>query len=223
MATLPKVLIKRTPTPNLPPAGLQPGELSVEMADPLRLWIGVPPALHPDGRKEITSFVHVGDAPPVNPPDNKLWWESDTGIMWIYYNDGTSKQWVAAVSGSGSVVTGDFLPLMGGTLTGDLKIENLTDNSRLILNPKEMVDSGVIIGQRNSLTRWVVYLGMGNETGGNVGGDFGIQSSKANVLRVRSVSQRHRLFQSMLRTRHMSTPQLRPAPARSSRSTVPLR
>jgi len=176
MATLPKVLIKRTPTPNLPPAGLQPGELSVEMADPLRLWIGVPPALHPDGRKEITSFVHVGDAPPVNPPDNKLWWESDTGIMWIYYNDGTSKQWVAAVSGSGSVVTGDFLPLMGGTLTGDLKIENLTDNSRLILNPKEMVDSGVIIGQRNSLTRWVVYLGMGNETGGNVGGDFGIQS-----------------------------------------------
>jgi hypothetical protein len=33
---------RRTSTPNSPPVGLLPGELSVEMADPLRLWVGVP-------------------------------------------------------------------------------------------------------------------------------------------------------------------------------------
>ena len=40
-----KVLIKRTSTPNSPPATLDPGELAVEMAVPTRLWVGVPPAL----------------------------------------------------------------------------------------------------------------------------------------------------------------------------------
>lgn len=28
-----------------------------------------------------------------------MWWESDTGTLWIYYNDGTSSQWVVAAGG----------------------------------------------------------------------------------------------------------------------------
>lgn len=42
------------------------------------------------------SSVLVSDTPPVGAPDNTLWWESDTGLLWIKYNDGTSTQWVIA-------------------------------------------------------------------------------------------------------------------------------
>jgi hypothetical protein len=46
-----RLQIKRTSTPNAPPTGLSPGELSVEMADPLRMWVGVPTNLDASGKK----------------------------------------------------------------------------------------------------------------------------------------------------------------------------
>jgi len=47
----PRVQIKRTAQPNNPPSNLTPGELSIEMANPLRLWVGVPLAIDPTGRR----------------------------------------------------------------------------------------------------------------------------------------------------------------------------
>jgi len=41
--------------------------------------------------------VIVSDIPPVGAADNSLWWENDTGTLYIKYNDGTSSQWVMAV------------------------------------------------------------------------------------------------------------------------------
>lgn len=40
--------------------------------------------------------VYVGVSPPSSPTAGGLWWESDTGVLYIYYNDGTSSQWVVA-------------------------------------------------------------------------------------------------------------------------------
>jgi len=48
-----KVLIKRTSTPNSPPTALDPGELAVEMADPTKLWVGVPPAIGAPGDMKL--------------------------------------------------------------------------------------------------------------------------------------------------------------------------
>jgi hypothetical protein len=46
------------------------------------------------------SGVYVSDTPPAAPiPDNMLWYESDTGIMWIRYRDADSVQWVQANPG----------------------------------------------------------------------------------------------------------------------------
>jgi hypothetical protein len=42
--------------------------------------------------------ILISDTPPVGAPDNTLWWESDTGVMYVLYNDGTSTQWVVAVN-----------------------------------------------------------------------------------------------------------------------------
>jgi hypothetical protein len=45
-----------------------------------------------------TAAVLVADAAPVGAPDNALWWESDTGNLYVRYNDGNTTQWVMVAS-----------------------------------------------------------------------------------------------------------------------------
>jgi hypothetical protein len=40
------------------------------------------------------AVAYIQDNPPVGAPDNSLWLESDTGILYAHWNDGTSTQWV---------------------------------------------------------------------------------------------------------------------------------
>lgn len=51
------------------------------------------------------SSITIADNAPAGIHGN-MWWESDTGILWIYYNDGTSSQWVQVNSGASVVVAG---------------------------------------------------------------------------------------------------------------------
>ena len=67
------------------------------------------PSGHPGIAATVTVIpVNVGDSPPNNPTPNEgeLWWESDTGDLYVYYNDGSSAQWVMANAG-GRGITGD--------------------------------------------------------------------------------------------------------------------
>ena len=41
-----------------------------------------------------TPPVSVGPNPPQNPIEGHLWWNSSTGVMYIYYVDSVSAQWV---------------------------------------------------------------------------------------------------------------------------------
>jgi hypothetical protein len=50
--------------------------------------------------------VLVSDTPPTGAPDNTLWWESTTGVLYIRFNDGSSVQWVATLSAPGAAVIG---------------------------------------------------------------------------------------------------------------------
>lgn len=45
--------------------------------------------------------ISVADLPPADPSDNMLWWEADSGDLYLYFNDGNSKQWVQ-VNGGGA-------------------------------------------------------------------------------------------------------------------------
>jgi hypothetical protein len=45
---------------------------------------------------DTSASVHVGDIPPVDATEGELWWESDSGMLYILYNDGNSLQWVLA-------------------------------------------------------------------------------------------------------------------------------
>ena len=63
--------------------------------------------------------VTISDLAPSTPADGDLWWNSVDGQMYVYYDDGTSSQWVVANSFAGSTA---YLPLTGGTLSGNLVI-----------------------------------------------------------------------------------------------------
>ena len=49
----------------------------------------------------VQATIYVGDTPPIDPSDNSLWWESDTGILYLWYDDLTSEQWVSVAGGAG--------------------------------------------------------------------------------------------------------------------------
>lgn len=46
------------------------------------------------GGSAISSIVPVSDVPPANPSQGMLWFDSANGALFIYYDDGTSTQWV---------------------------------------------------------------------------------------------------------------------------------
>jgi hypothetical protein len=43
--------------------------------------------------------VTVSDTAPEVPNVGDLWWKSDTGVLKVYYDDGSSTQWVDATPG----------------------------------------------------------------------------------------------------------------------------
>jgi hypothetical protein len=47
--------------------------------------------------------VSVGTAAPSTPAEGDLWWDSDDGKLYVYYDDGTSQQWVDAAGPSVAV------------------------------------------------------------------------------------------------------------------------
>jgi len=74
---------------------------------------------------EVYGPVFVSDTPPTNAVCGDLWYESDTGKLFVYYTDIDSIQWVQ-VGGSSDLNTADYLPLAGGTMSGQIDFGALT-------------------------------------------------------------------------------------------------
>ena len=55
------------------------------------------------------SALYVSDTPPVGAPDNSQWFESDTGLTFVRFNDGNSTQWVAPLSTSPNFVLRNYI------------------------------------------------------------------------------------------------------------------
>ena len=73
--------------------------------------------------------VSISTSTPSSPSAGSLWWDSDVGELYVYYNDGDSAQWVETSGGSETVTVSDNAPSSpnGGDLwwesdTGRLKI-----------------------------------------------------------------------------------------------------
>lgn len=127
-----------------------------------------------DGAGKISSIgiIYMGAAPPGAPVAGNLWWDSIGGQLYVYYDDGNTKQWTVAVNQN---LSNAYLPLVGGALTGNLSITAAAP--ALILNKTVPGNPAYINGQNNGLTRWSLSLGEGSaESGGNLGSDFILQS-----------------------------------------------
>lgn len=62
--------------------------------------------------------VTVDTTAPLSPSLGDLWWDSTNGVLRVYYNDGTSSQWVdASTSGAGSINAGPAFYAYAGTTT----------------------------------------------------------------------------------------------------------
>ena len=125
--------------------------------------------------------ITVSDNPPASPTAGALWWESDTGNLYIYYNDGTSTQWVAIGSGGGG--GGSFLPLAGGTMSGPI---NAPIKGHLFGTPAGTIATGAvtpadanIILYGSGTNNWA---GIGTDNGGNVWFRTGLTGTPAPAM-----------------------------------------
>jgi len=79
----------------------------------------------------------IGDTPPATPINGQLWWESDSGITYIWYDDGDTEQWVQL---STVASTADYVKKNGDTMTGLLTLSG-NPVSPLDAAPKQYVDA----------------------------------------------------------------------------------
>jgi len=122
-----------------------------------------------------TSPVNFGDTPPLNPTPGTLWWNTLVGQLYIWYVDPNTSQWVIAVNtgvaGPQGITgaqgpqgipgvpgvqgpqgpdsgAGIYLPLAGGTLTGNLSAPGIT--APQVLGDNLIINGDMRIDQRNA-------------------------------------------------------------------------
>jgi hypothetical protein len=103
MATTQVQVLRSSVSGARPPAGSQPpGVLYVNFPDK---QLGV---MMPDGTPldliptDTGSATASGDTPPANPAPDTLWYNTNDGFLYIYYDDGNSAQWVSIAAGGAS-------------------------------------------------------------------------------------------------------------------------
>jgi hypothetical protein len=84
-------------------------------------------------------LVWIGQDPgPPNPVSGQLWWRSDPdGVLYIFYDDGTSSQWVPASPGAGGGSSAATVPIQAtppaNAQPGQLWVRNEPDFKLYVL------------------------------------------------------------------------------------------
>lgn len=88
------------------------------------------------------AHIAISDTPPVGPISGDFWWESDTGTLYMFYNDGNSSQWVSV---GGSAVGA---PSDSPVFTGDPRAPTpaLSDNDTSIATTAFVKGQGYVTG-----------------------------------------------------------------------------
>jgi hypothetical protein len=87
------------------------------------------------------SSLTVSDTPPASPTDGQLWWESDSGMLYVRYNDGVGPaQWVQAVAVPSFDPTA-FVARAGDTMFGHLSLPTTPAAANAVR--KDYVDSAI--------------------------------------------------------------------------------
>jgi hypothetical protein len=112
------------------------------------------------------SVVKTQDNPPSG-VNGQLWWESDTGILKVYY--GAASAWIDALPLPDVTL---FYPKAGGAITGDVSIlQSLTVTGNILT-------SGTVTATGGNSTQWNTAFGWGNHASAG----YAAASSLANYL-----------------------------------------
>jgi microcystin-dependent protein len=98
--------------------------------------------------------IYVGPIPPVTPGENQLWWNTNSGRMYLYYDDGDTIQWVETSPGTtekssvpvGTIIQKASLNVPAGYMICDGRLLDRTVYSALF------ADIGTIWGEGNGVT-----------------------------------------------------------------------
>jgi hypothetical protein len=88
--------------------------------------------------KPVGPTVLFGDTAPAGAADGSLWFESDTGLTFVKYNDGNSSQWVIACP---QLDPATFVAKAGDTMTGALTLA-ADPTANLQAATKQYTDAG---------------------------------------------------------------------------------
>jgi len=95
---------------------------------------------------DTRASVISSDTPPASPIDNTIWFESDTGMLFIRFNDGTSAQWCAVPGVAGDAVRYDAAQ----TLTTTQQAQARANIGALKKN--YIINGGMQVSQENGAT-----------------------------------------------------------------------
>ena len=148
------IKLKNSGTANSAPTSLEAGELAINYADG-KIY-------YKNSSNTITSFtskaIATSDTPPSSPSAGDLWYESDTGKTFIYYDS----FWVEIGKGSGAVVSAD--------IAGNAATATKLQTSRTLALTGDVTGSASFDGSANaSITATIVAnsVALGTDTTGN--------------------------------------------------------
>lgn len=122
------------------------------------------------------------DTPPSTPQNGQLWYETDSGNTYIYYNDGSSSQWVQVNTignGAGGLLTGTGVPAGSTGSDGNYYIDTAT---------------GIMYGPKSGTT-WPVTIHMVNAAGDTMTGNLTItKSNPSYVLNKTATAQNDAIY-----------------------------
>lgn len=76
------------------PATPSDGQKFTPSGGPTYIWVAATSAWKIQGSIGASGNAYVSDTPPLSPQPGQFWWESDTGNMFMWFDDGDSQQWV---------------------------------------------------------------------------------------------------------------------------------
>jgi len=131
------------------------------------------------------STVYMSDTPPTGVPDKSLWIETDTGLMFSLYNDGSSTQWIMV---PGGIPVGMVRYDSAQTLTASQKAQAHSNIGSGVLAIQTFTSSGTytpVVGMARCIIECVGgggggggVTGVANTFGGGGGGGGGGYSRK---------------------------------------------
>ena len=103
-----------------------------------------------DGLVAAKSSVITSDTPPAGAVDNTLWYEGDTGLLFIKFNDGTSTQWCAIAAQAGDAVRYDNAQGLTANQTAQARANIAVTKRNYVVN------GGMQVSQENGATAGTV-------------------------------------------------------------------